>query len=62
MTQERLLKLAKVGVLNKLNREYEINDRRKARTGKPSKIQEARIESLWKEYDEIAEMLKEIEK
>lgn len=62
MTQERLLKLAKFGVLNHLNREEEIKERIESRTGRKSKLQETRIEALWKEYDEIKEMLKELEK
>lgn len=60
MTQERIFKLAKFGVLQKLNKEQEIADRSKARTGRANRLQEARIESLWKEYDEINEKLKEL--
>ena len=62
MTQERLLKLAKTGVFKKLDREEEIAKQYEAKMGRKSKIQLARIEALWKEYDEITEMLKGLEK
>lgn len=62
MTQERLLKLAKTGVLTHLNREEEIKEEFESRTGRKSKFREIRIEELWEEYDEIEEMLKEFEK
>lgn len=61
MTQERLLKLAKLGLHTKLGKEYEIQDRIKARTGRPSKIQKDKINSLWNELDEIEEMLIKLE-
>lgn len=62
MKQERLLKLAKKGIVQQLNIEKEIKERFEARTGQKSKIQEVRINKLWKEYDEIVEMLRRLEK
>ncbi|WP_300628042.1 hypothetical protein [uncultured Thomasclavelia sp.] len=61
MKQERLLKLAKKGIVQQLNTEKEIKERFEARTGQKSKIQEVRINKLWKEYDEIVEMLRELD-
>ena len=61
MTQERLLKLAKKGIAQQLTIEKEIAERFETRTGNKSKIQKVRISNLWKEYDEIVEMLRELD-
>lgn len=62
MTQERLLKLAKIGICKNMEREQEIIDRQIERRGKANRLTESRLEKLWQEYDEISEMLKELEK
>lgn len=62
MTQERLLKLAKIGICKNIEREQEIIDRQIERRGKANRLTESRLEKLWQEYDEISEMLKELEK
>ena len=61
MTQERLLTLAKIGICMKIEKEYEIIDRQIERRGKANRLTESRLEKLWKEYDEISEMRKNIE-
>lgn len=59
MTQEKLLKLASFGVSTKIKDAYEKAEEFEYRTGRKSRAQEVRIEELWKEYDQIQEMILE---
>ena len=59
MTQEKLLKLALFGVSTQINNAYEKAEEFEYRTGRKSRAQEVRIKELWKQFDEIREMILE---
>lgn len=62
MTQYEILKMASIGICARISRETEINERTLQEFGHENSICKRRLEKLNKQFDEVENMMGELER